>query len=287
MHPMSTRVVPVAVLTALALIGTAGSAPAVGTRAADNEAPVITAITVNPSPVVLGTKVRGRTAFVVAVRATDLGGGVDRVTVGLYDPKDQSGRAFRLTRTSGSAGNGLWTGTLALPNLAKRGAWAIRAFATDRASNSTNPDRVYTNFRVTLPTRFRGVDIQADPATGEITGTATLQRFRPGAGWVPFSGRSVVLEFQPEGANGFLKVAAARTDSDGTVHFDRITANGSGLWRVGYAGNTGYAAAVSGTDTVEISPSASTSSAQDGDVTTTSAPAGYSSTGNSQPPSTD
>lgn len=286
MHPTSPRVAPVAVLTAVALIGSAGSALAVGTRAADEEAPVITALTVNPSPVVLGTKARGRTSFVVAVRATDFGGGVDRVTVGLYDPKDQSGRAFRLTRTSGSAANGLWTGTLALPNLAKRGAWAIRAFATDRASNSTNPDRVYTNFRVTLPTRFRGVDVQADPATGEITGTATLQRFRPGAGWVPFSGRNVVLEFQPEGANGFLKAATGRTDSDGSVQFDRITANGSGLWRASYAGNTGYAPTVSGTDLVKIAPDAESRASAD-QVNTASAGGEYSSAGNSEPPLAD
>ena len=249
-----SRVAPVAVLTAAALTGNVTSAPALGTRGADVNPPTITALTVNPSPVVLGTKARGRTAFALAVRAVDAGG-VDRVTVGVYDPKDRSGRAYRLTRTSGSAADGLWTGTVVLPNLAKRGVWSVRAFATDRASNTTNPDRVYTNFRVTLPTRFRGVDVQADPSTGAVSGVATLQRFRPGVGWVPFSGRNVVLEFQPDGANGFLKVASERTGSDGSVQFDRITANGSGLWRASYAGNTGYAPAVSGADLVKITPS--------------------------------
>ena len=251
MRSTPSRVVPLAVLTAVALTGQAASALAVGTRAADIQAPAITALTLNPSPVVLGTRASGRTSFVIAVRATD-SSGVDRVTVGVYDPKERSGRAYRLTRTSGSAVDGLWTGTLALPNLARQGVWAVRAFATDRASNTTNPDTVYTNFRVTLPTRFRGVNVQADQETGAITATATLQRFRPGRGWLPFYARTVVLEFQPEGANGFLKVATARTASDGSVRFDRISANGSGLWRTSYAGNTGYAPAVSGTDLVKI-----------------------------------
>lgn len=286
MRSTSSRVAPVAVLTAVALTGNVTSALALGARGADVDAPAITALTVNPSPVVLGTKARGRTSFAIAVRAVDAGG-VDRVTVGVYDPKDRAGRAYRLTRTSGSAADGLWTGTLVLPNLAKRGAWSVRAFATDRASNTTNPDRVYTNFRVTLPTRFRGVDVQADPSTGAVTGSATLQRFRPGAGWVPFSNRSVVLEFQPEGANGFLKVATGRTDSDGSVRFDRISANGPGLWRAAYAGNTGYAATVSGTRLVKITPSDSTSPDSAEQVNTASAPAEYAYAGNSQPPVSD
>lgn len=251
MRPTPSRVVPLALFTAVALTGHVTSALAVGARAADIEAPVIHALTVNPSPVVLGTKANRRTSFVIAVRAVD-SGGVDRVTVGLYDPKERSGRAYRLTRTSGSAADGLWTGTLALPNLAKQGTWAVRAFATDRASNTTNPDTVYTNFRVTLPTRFRGLNVQADQETGAITASATLQRFRPGRGWVPFSARAVVLEFQPEGGNGFVQVATARSDADGSVRFDRIGAKKSGLWRTSYAGNTGYAAAVSGTDPVKI-----------------------------------
>ena len=116
MRPTPTRVAPVALLTAVALVGSTSPAMARAKRVADAEAPTITAITVNPSPVVLGTKAAGRTAFAVAVRATDTGGGVDRVTVGLYDPAENSGRAFRLSRTSGSAADGLWTGTLVLTN---------------------------------------------------------------------------------------------------------------------------------------------------------------------------
>ncbi len=281
MRPTPSRVAPVALLTAVALISSTGSAMAQPRRAADAEAPVITAITVNPSPVVLGTKAAGRTAFAVAVRATDTGGGVDRVTVGLYDPADNSGRAFRLSRTSGSAAAGLWTGTLVLTNTAKRGAWSLRAFATDRASNSTDPDKVYTNFRVTLPTRMRAFEIKSDPATGAVNATALLERFRPGAKprWVSFAARDVVLEFQPNGANGFFAVAAGKTAANGSIRFDQVTANQSGLWRASYAGNTGYAADVSGSRPVTVSAPPEVAAAE--------TPSNFQSTGNQDPPPGD
>ncbi|HUR72826.1 MAG TPA: hypothetical protein VMZ00_01025 [Sporichthya sp.] len=271
MRPTPSRVAPVALLTAVALTG-ASPALAESTRPADNQAPMITAITVNPSPVVLGTKAAGRTAFAVAVRATDPGGGVDRVTVGLYDPADSSGRAFRLSRTSGSAVDGLWTGTLVLSNRAKRGAWSLRAFATDSASNTTDPDKVYTNFRVTLPTRLRAFDVKSDPATGAVNATALLERFRPGtqARWVPFARRTVTLEFQPNGTNSFFTLATGKTTADGSVRFEKVSANQSGTWRVNYAGNSGYAADVSGSRLVTVTAPASTSTAPASATPTTS-----------------
>lgn len=296
MRPTPPRVAPVALLTAVALLGSTASAMAAPKGAADAAAPVITAITVNPSPVVLGTKAAGRTAFAVAVRATDTGGGVDRVTIGLYDPADNVGRAFRLSRTSGSAADGLWTGTLVLTNKAKRGAWSVRAFATDKANNTTDPDKVYTNFRVTLPTRMRAFVIKSDPASGAVDATALLERFRPGnqATWLPFAGRDVVLEFQPNGANGFFAVATGKTAADGSVSFDKVTANQSGYWRASYAGNTGYAADVSGSRPVTVAEPAGTSAAPVTTQSTTSpeaapaeTPSNFQSTGNQDPPPGD
>lgn len=259
MRPTPSLVAPVALLTALALTSATAPAQARAKLAADTEAPVITAITVNPSPVVLGTKAAGRTAFAIALRATDTGAGVERVTVGLYDPADASGRAFRLSRTSGSAADGLWTGTLVLANKAKRGAWSVRAFATDAANNTTDPDKVYTNFRVTLPTRVRAFAVDVDAATGAVSARALLERFRPGAkaSWVSFASRPVTLEFQPDGANGYLAVATGKTAADGTVRFEPVSANQSGAWRATYAGNTGYAADVSGSRRVTVVGSSS------------------------------
>jgi hypothetical protein len=242
MRPTRSRVAPVVLLTAVALTGTADPAPAAITRRADTAAPKITSITVNPSPVILRTKNGGATTFAIVVKAADALG-VDRVTVGLYDPSDSSGRAFRLKRTGGTAASGVWTGTLVLQNTARRGAWSVRAFATDLASNSSNPDTVYTNFKVMLPTRFHKLYVAADPATGKVVGQALLQNFRPGRAWGGFSGRPITLEFMPDGANSYLKVATAKTGADGWVHFDGVAANQSGTWRMTYAGNTGYAPA--------------------------------------------
>jgi hypothetical protein len=273
MRPSPSRLAPVALLT-FALTVSVSPASALAASPADTEAPVITGITVNPSPVVLRTKATGRTAFAVAVRATDTGGGVDRVTVGLYDPADNVGRAFRLTRTSGSAADGQWTGTLVLSNQARRGAWSLRAFATDQASNTTDPDKVYTNFRVQLPTRMRAFTIVSDPTTGTVSAAALLERFRPGtqAAWVPFTDRTVVLQFQPNGANGYSTVATAKTGSDGSVRFGKVTANQSGLWRAAFAGNNGYGADVSGSRVVTVTAPASTTTTPSSSTASTTTP---------------
>lgn len=174
MSPSPSRLAPLAVVTALALAGIATPAAAATRRPADTAAPVISAITVHPSPVVLSTRKGGRTSFKVAVRASDTGVGVDRVTLGLYDPSDSSGRAFRLSRTGGSAVEGVWTGLVSLPNNVKTGTWAVRAFATDEASNTTNPDAVYTNFRVLQKTRLHKLGLKVDPTTGALAATALL-----------------------------------------------------------------------------------------------------------------
>jgi len=241
-------------LTAVALVGTSDPALAAAKRRADTSAPVITGISVNPAQVVLRTKKGGATSFAITVRATDTNG-VDRVTVGLYDPSDSTGRAFRLKRTGGTAANGVWTGTLVLQNSAKRGAWSVRAFATDLASNTSDPDKVYSNFKVTLPARFHKLYVAADPSTGKVVAQALLQQFKSGVGWKPGVNRPVTLEFAPAGANSFLKVATARTGSDGMVHFDDVSANQTGTWRMTYAGNTGYSAANSVHQVVTEKPS--------------------------------
>lgn len=266
MRPTPSQAAPVVLLTAVALTGATDVASAATKRRADVAAPVINSITVNPSPVVLGTKKNGTTSFKVTLKASD-NGGVDRVTVGLYDPSDSSGKAFRLKRTGGSATDGVWTGTLVLQNAAKTGAWSVRAFASDLASNTSNPDTVYGTFRVTLPTLLDTFVAKADSTTGALTATALLRRLKPGKGWVAFGDREVVLEFMPSGANAYLAVAKAKSAADGTVRFDKVTTNQSGSWRVNYLGATGYAPDVSGARSITV---AGSSSIAPGTVTTQS-----------------
>ena len=145
---------------------------------------------------------------------------------------------------------------------------------------------------MTLPTRMRAFAITSDPATGAVNASALLERFRPGtrAAWLPFDGRTVTLEFQPNGANAFIAVATGKTAADGSVRFDRVVANQSGVWRASFAGNTGYAADVSGSRAVTVTAPATDSAAP---VSTQSAaapeadPSNYQSTGNSEPPPAD
>lgn len=250
MRPSSSRLAPIAALTALTLAGAATPAAAATKKPADKQAPVITAITVSPSPVVLAVKSGGRTSFSIAVRARDTGTGVDRVTLGLYDPKDKTGRAFRLSRTGGSAAEGLWTGLVALPNNVRTGMWAIRAFATDKSNNTTNPDAVYTNFRVLAKTRMSKLSLTVNPVTGVLTATTVLERFKKG--WEPFTARELVLEFRPKGATAYKAMAKATTDARGAAAFGPVTAPSSGHWRVTYAGHPNYGPSVSKTAGVSL-----------------------------------
>ena len=130
------------------------------------------------------------------------------------------------------------------------GTWAVRAFATDEASNTTNPDAVYTKFRVLLKTRLPGFAAKADPETGALTASARLVRYRAGKGWEPFKARAIALEFRPKGESGFKAVATATTDDRGDVNWDKVTASGPGAWRATFAGHPNYGRSTSAADYV-------------------------------------
>ena len=117
----------------------------------------------------------------------------------------------------------------------------MRAFATDLASNTTDPDVVYTNLRVLNKTRTSKFAISVDPRTGVVTASALLERFRRGKAWEPFTAREMTLEFQPKGATSFETVATAKTNAKGEVSFGKVKASASGSWRVAFAGHPSYA----------------------------------------------
>lgn len=261
MNPTS-RLAPVALLTALALAGAGTPAAHAGgaKKTADKEAPVISAVALAPSAVTLTAKSSGSTTFTVSARVADPGG-VDRVVIGLYDEADKKGRPFRLARTAGTALDGTWSVKASLPNSAAKGLWSVRAFAVDKASNSSDPDKVYATFPVQYSTRLLGLDVSPEPAEpkADLAAVAVLQSYRPGKGWAVYAGRNVVLEFRPDGAADFAAVAAATTDKVGKVSFT-TKATTTGTWRITFAGNTGYAAAVSGTDAVKVAKASAVSS---------------------------
>lgn len=245
------RTAPLALLTVAALAWAA--TPAEAAKAPDKAAPVISAVVLAPTVVALNAKSSGTTSFTVSGRVSDPGG-VDRVVIGLYDSGDTKGRSFRLARSAGTALNGTWSVQANLPNGAKKGAWSVRAYAVDKASNSSDPDKVYATFSVTYLTRMTRVNVTPEPVhpEGELSATARVDRYRPGKGWTPYADRNVVLEFRKEGAKNFAAVAKGTTDSAGKVSFTKVKPTTTGVWRITYAGNSSYAPSVSRTDTVKV-----------------------------------
>ncbi|GAA0611290.1 hypothetical protein GCM10009547_11670 [Sporichthya brevicatena] len=253
-HP-AALVVPVAAATGLVLVVSTSAADAKAKKPADKTAPVISSMAISPSPLILAVKSGGKTSFKVTVRAND-DTGVDRITIGLYDPSDKNGRAYRLSRSSGTAASGVWTGSLSLPNNAKTGMYAVRAFATDLSSNSTNPDLVYTNFRVVNKTRLSSFKITVDSKTGAMTASALLERFRSGK-WEPFTAREIALEFAAAGTQAYKPVTTGTTNDKGVVSFDKVTASKSGSWRVVFAGHPNYGPSEKAKDVTVNLPAAS------------------------------
>jgi hypothetical protein len=254
MRPSPLLIVPLVVLTTAGL--TAGAAPALARSSSDKTAPVITSVTVKPASVTLANHSAGTTAFAVVVRTTDAGG-VDRVTVGLYDPSDTTGRAYRLTRTSGTLADGLWTATLSLPNTATTGAWSLRAFATDLSSNTSNPDAVYTKVPILRGTRLRSFTTTVDSGTGRLAAGGVLQHWKPVRGWVALPKRLVSLKFLAKGTDTYVVVDTTRTGADGSFSFDKIPAPQTGTWRADFDGDAGFAPHVSGARTVTVTPAPS------------------------------
>lgn len=257
MSSSSRRISPVALLTVLALAGAA--TPAVAKPAPDKAPPVISAVVVTPAAVALAAKKSGTTSFTVSAKVADAGR-VDRVVIGIYDAADKKGRSFRLARTAGTALEGTWSVTASLPNTVARGTWSVRAFAGDKASNTSNPDKIYATFQVKHATRLRGLDVSPEPAQpkADLTAGAVLEQYLPGKGWRPYSKRTVVLQFRPDGAKDFAEVISGHTDPAGKVAFTKVKATRTGAWRIAFVGNTAYAGSVSGTDTVKVAAAAKT-----------------------------
>ncbi|MFH8378840.1 HtaA domain-containing protein [Streptomyces cyaneofuscatus] len=69
--------------------------------------------------------------------------------------------------------------------------------------------------------------------------------------WSPLAKASVVIEFQAKGAKTWSKAATVTTSAKGAIATS-VTAKADGTWRARYAGTADRAAAVSGTDFVDV-----------------------------------
>ncbi|MGQ0632713.1 MAG: hypothetical protein ACT4P1_16990 [Sporichthyaceae bacterium] len=232
---------------------TALAAPHAVAKRADTAKPVISEVAITPLEVELAAKNSGTTPVAISVRVVDASA-IDRVVVGLYDRVATKGRAVELRRVTGTATDGVWAAEARVPNIAERGIWQVRAFAVDVLNNSSDPDAVVGTFTAHHDSRFRATSFgprQAKPGDALVI-AGTLQRFRPGLGWVGYRDRKVRLEFRAKGAAEFVAVAAGRSAKDGTVAFKKVMVKQGGAWRISFAGNSGYAAARSGADPVAV-----------------------------------
>lgn len=237
-------------------------------KRADDTAPGISEVTVAPDPIVLASRKKGTTTLTLSARVADPGG-VDRVAAGLYDEKDDKGRAVELRLTSGNSRDGIWSARVPLPNDAKRKAWSVRAFATDRANNSTDPDAVQATFMVQHRARLRSFEAGPDAVAAKdpIVVSGLLQRYKPGTGWKSLKRVAVILEFRKDGAQEYAQVETGKTDRDGAVRFEDVAVKESGRWRLAFAGDDGYAPATSKTDAIAVvDADAATAEIADADV---------------------
>jgi hypothetical protein len=243
------------IVAAVSLIGSVPGVPdAVAT--ADSTPPQISAVQLNPTDVVLpaSTSPHKTTAFTISMRVKDPSG-VDTVVAGLYSPKGDSGRAYRLTRASGRASNGVWKTVVRMTNPQPTGQWRIQAFAVDNKQNSTDPGQVYGDYLVREATHFAHFDATEPTPVGEkVQFSGFLQRFDHKAGWTGYADREVAVEFRAVGAKEFRPVQTVRTAKDGSVAGAAVVAKGPGTWRMSFAGTDQRSPSISREDDVALPP---------------------------------
>jgi hypothetical protein len=203
-------------------------------------APVIESVTVTPQDVVLAGP--HSTGVRVRMRITDPNG-VDSAFAGLFGPKSENGRAFRLKRVSGSKRDGIWQAKGGLPASATPGAWRIQGFAVDTAQHSSDANNIYGGFAVRDATAFDQFVVTRSPSGLELR--ATLRRW-DGQNWVAVAAGAVDVQFRAANAAAYGTVGNVHTGPDGTVvaaAHDGVT---EGTWRLTYAGNDLSAPATSG-----------------------------------------
>jgi hypothetical protein len=234
-------------LCAAAVLGlvaaTIGSGePAFGAQAPppSTGAPVIESVAVTPQDVVLagphsaGVRVR--------MRITDPNG-VDSAFAGLFGPRSENGRAFRLKRVSGSKRDGIWQAKGGLPASATPGDWRIQGFAVDTAQHSSDADDIYGSFAVRAATRFDQFTVTRSQSGLDLR--ATLRRWA-GRDWAAVADGVVDVQFRPADAAAYGTVGSVHTGPDGTVVAAAHDGVIEGTWRVTYAGDELSAPATSG-----------------------------------------
>ncbi|MFC9178331.1 HtaA domain-containing protein [Streptomyces sp. NPDC101230] len=105
-----------------------------------------------------------------------------------------------------------------------------------------------------VPARIISFNASPEPVAkgGKLKVGGTLQTAGATSdAWGPLAKTSVVIEFQAKGAKSWSKAATVTTDGKGAFATS-VTAKADGTWRARYAGTADRAAAISGTDHVDV-----------------------------------
>ena len=232
------------------------AAVALTAGAAVTLAPPAAAATDSTAPRVLDVRVAkdqytfnadGQTTFTVKVKASDVGVGVKRVVIGLFDNAGRypRGAAIKTRRVSGDAHKGWYAVTLtATPE--NVGAWRVKAFVEDKAGNySTRINAVRERMSFAYRTRWVDFTVTSIHDGADAVYTARLQRRDPVKGWVAVGGsRDVQAQVRKPGTTKFVPARELSTSS-GTLSAQTPLATETGSWRLVFPGTAALAPATS------------------------------------------
>lgn len=160
-------------------------------------------------------------------------------------------RELRLV--SGTARDGVWSGTVPLSRRAAAGPYAVTLMAMDRVGNMAMSASA-AEFTARWRTAVRGFDVTpAGAAAGSaVTVAGRLMHVTP-AGWAGFGNRELKVQFRAEGSSTWTTKGAVRSRSDGTFsNSTKFHANRTGAWRVTFAGGKLNAPSTSGADALAV-----------------------------------
>jgi Cu/Ag efflux protein CusF len=231
------RLARTATLTAAAAVLSATGLPAAA-AAADTTAPTVAKVDVRPETVVL--KHRRLSPITFRVRVTDDTGVAQVHAIAVSARDENAGGWVELERVSGTARDGVWSGTIRIDAAEVPGRWAAAAAAVDAAGNESVLDdsSPYDEYLVKRATRVVGFDAGPEPVrrNAKVTLTGRLQRVDATKGFVGVANQRLEVQFKAKGAKKYVRVGAVTTGKAGAFRTAKIAAPGAGTWRVVYAG---------------------------------------------------
>lgn len=160
-------------------------------------------------------------------------------------------RELRLV--SGTARDGVWSGTVLLSRRTAVGPYSVSLMAMDKVGNMAMSTAA-AHFTARWRTAVRGLDVSPEGAApGSAVTVAGRLMHVTSAGWEGFGNRGLKVQFRPAGSSTWTTKGAVRSRADGTFsNSTKFHANRTGAWRVTFAGGKLNAPSTSGADAVAV-----------------------------------